>query len=235
VLNWTMSHELPDQPVLERKGTERIVIEQLQDCPRREVPVVIDGQLDEWPDLPIVCREPAQIRIDPQAWQGPDDCSFRFASAYDDEYLYVAIETTDETYVVHPEQEPWQQDGIEVRLDARPDPVRSYHRGGGEFQQLLLLASSPARTAEGVRWVRQDQLPEGVRAVCVKTEQGHSTEIGIPLSYLNERQGGDWQAFRLNIAVDDWDDAEGPGAQIWWRPDWRRALNYPGSGTFRRR
>ena len=234
-LDWTMTHELPDRPAFERKGSQRIGIEQLQDCPRRRAPVVVDGRLDEWPDLPVVCRKPAELRLDREAWTGLDDCSFRFAVAYDDEYLYLAIETTDDTCVVQPDMEPWQQDAIEVRLDARPAPTRSYHRGGGEFEEFLFLAASPGRTVEEVGWFQQDRIPEGVQAVCVRTEKGHNTEIAVPVRYLNEKQGESWKGFRLNIAVDDFDAPEGPGSQIWWRPDWRRALNYPGSGTFRRR
>ena len=234
-LDWTMTHELPDLPPFERRGSQRIGIEQLQDCPRRQAPVLVDGNLGDWPGLPIVCRKPAETRIDPETWNGPDDCSFRFGAVYDDELLYLAVETIDEASVVHPDREPWQQDGIEIRLDARPDPVRSHHQGGGEFEQFLLLAASPAATAGESRWYRGDRLPEGIKAVCVKTEKGHNTEIAIPVSYLDERQGEPWQAFRLNIAVDDFDAPGGPGSQLCWRPDWRRNLTYPGSGTFHRR
>ena len=56
----------------------------------------------------------------------------------------------------------------------------------------------------------------------------------MPASYLNKAQGGRWEAFRLNIAMDDFDYPGRPGAQLWWRPDWRHSLNYVGSGTFKR-
>jgi len=52
------------------------------------------------------------------------------------------------------------------------------------------------------------------------------------------KQGGQWQEFRLNIAMDDFDGEVGDrtnGAQLWWKPDWRSQQNYPGSGTFTRR
>ena len=78
----------------------------------------------------------------------------------------------------------------------------------------------------------RDAVPAGVRAVCAPTETGHATEIAIPVEWLNEQQGGEWEAVRLNIAVDDSDSEDDPGAQIWWRPDWRGPDTYSGSGTF---
>lgn len=52
---------------------------------------------------------------------------------------------------------------------------------------------------------------------------------------MDEKQGEEWTAFRLNIAVDDVDEPNGSLAQLWWRPDWRGEKNYPASGTFRKR
>jgi len=137
--------------------------------------------------------------------------------------------------VLHPDRNPWDQDGIEVRVDARPDPERSSGRGHWEFTEMLLIALSPGETSDQMVYYNREKVPEGVQAICVKMATGHVTEIAIPATYLNEKQGEPWTAFRLNIAMDDYDDPAGPLAQIWWRPDWRYALTYPGSGTFRRR
>jgi hypothetical protein len=82
---------------------------------------------------------------------------------------------------------------------------------------------------------RADQIDPGIKAICVKTETGHNTEIAIPVSYLNEKQGGEWKQFRLNIAVNDFDQIAGPLKALWWRPDWRGPQTYAGSGTFERK
>ncbi len=235
VLNWAVMYELPDRAPIEIEGTQRLVVETLFECPHRTDPVVVDGRLDEWPELPFVCRKPAQIQLDPKAWQGPDDSWFRFAVEYDEEYLYIAVETNDDRLVLDPDKRPWRQDGIEVRVDARPDPERSNGRGQGQFSEILFIALSPGETSDQMVYFNREKVPEGVQAICVKTATGHAVEIAVPAAYLNEKQGEPWKAFRLNIAVDDYDEATGPGAQIWWRPDWRRALTYPGSGTFQRR
>lgn len=235
VLNWSVTYELPDRAPIELEGTQRLVVETLFECPRRTTPVVIDGKLDEWSKLPLICREPAQIRGDSKTWQGPDDSSFRFAVEHDEAYVYIAVETTDERLILDPNKVPWAQDGIEVRVDARPDPERSKGRGQGEFTETLLIALSPGETPDHMVYYNRERVPEGVQAICVKTATGYATEISVPAAYLNEQQGEPWTAFRLNIAVDDYDDPAGPLAQIWWRPDWRYALTYPGSGTFTRK
>ena len=121
-------------------------------------------------------------------------------------------------------------------VDARPDPVRSNSRGQGLFENFLFIGLSPGATpGEMVFYKREQVVGEGVQAICAKTDGGHNTEIAIPLSYLDEKQGRKWEEFRLNIGVDDFDDAAGKLAQIWWQPNWRRSQDRPGSGIFKRR
>ena len=65
-------------------------------------------------------------------------------------------------------------------------------------------------------------------------ETGYAYEVAVPIDLIAEHQGADWDRIRVNVAVDDFDDEDGPRAQLWWQPDWRDAVNVPGSGTFRR-
>ncbi len=234
VMNWAAAYDFPNHPRIEMEGTHRVAFDTLFQCPYREEPVVVDGRLGEWSLLPMVCREPALIQFEPKSWQGPEDCSFRFGVAYDKDFLYVAIETVDEHRVSLPNEFPWHQDGIEVRLDARPAPARSEERGQGELEDFLLIALSPTQLGEPPQCYRQAELPEGVQAACVGTENGHTTEIAVPRAYLDEKQGEPWTTFRMNIAIDDYDVNEPAGAQIWWRPDWRSPSNFAHSGTFER-
>ena len=78
-----------------------------------------------------------------------------------------------------------------------------------------------------------DRLPDGVRVQSVMTESGYQTEIAVPLAYITERQGADWQSVRINVALNDI-DSDGR-AQFWWRPNWSTPASYAGSGTFVRR
>ncbi|NQT21202.1 MAG: hypothetical protein HQ592_15955 [Planctomycetes bacterium] len=239
VFDWTASYKLENRArPLERAGEHRIMLQPSFSCSRRATAVKIDGKLDEWKDLSIICAEPQQIHFNPDSWSGTKDGSFRFATAYDDKSLYIAIEATDDKVVAVPTSWPWFQDGVEVRLDARPEPERSAGRGQGEKDNFILIALSPGTTSKDMVFCDQDILPKGTEAICLKTPTGHITEIAIPFSYLDEKQKEEWKAFRLNIAVDDFDGEVGDrekAAQLWWRPDWRTPLSCGGSGTFRRK
>ncbi|OGV36767.1 MAG: hypothetical protein A2X48_17385 [Lentisphaerae bacterium GWF2_49_21] len=195
--------------------------------------VVIDGDLSDWPALPFQVDKP-QNKNDVSAWSGPADLSYRFGCMYDDKYFYVAVQVTDEHLDSVPEKDPWFQDGVEVRIDARPEEERLFGKGENEFKDILLVAMSPARTGETRAPFNAAKLPDGVKAVCVATDNGYNAEIAIPVAYLNDKAGGQWPAVRINVVVNDFDgDYKGfRGDKLWWQPDWRTPDNTWGSGTF---
>ena len=119
---------------------------------------------------------------------------------------------------------------MEIRLDARPDPERSHGRGR-EASGILRVLVAPGARQEAMKVWQRERMPKGTKIACVKTKLGFNAEIAVPASYLDTAQGGPWQAARLNVAVNDF-DAEGEGAQLWWKPDWRTDRSYAGSGTF---
>jgi len=146
------------------------------------------------------------------------------------------VQVEDERSVLDAAKHPWGQDGIEVRLDARPDPLRSNGTGQGEQTDIIFVGMSPGeKGGEMVYYQREAVEKQGVEASCAKTENGFFAEIAVPRAYMDEKQGSAWEKFRLNIAVDDIDEQNGTLAQLWWRPDWRKGKNYPGSGTFVKR
>jgi hypothetical protein len=203
-----------------------------QSCYAANKPIVIDGNLSDWPKLPVVVEKPLKSS-DVLAWNGPDDLSYRFGCTYDDKFFYVAIQTTDQYLNSVPEKDPWMQDGIEVRIDARPEAERLFGQGK-EFQDILLVAMSPARAGETRAPYSAAKLPDGTKAVCIATPTGHNTEIAIPISYVNEKAGKQWNAVRLNVVVNDFDDDyKGfTGDKMWWQADWRTPDSTWGSGTF---
>jgi hypothetical protein len=212
----------------------RLGVAQAYDCPRASGPVVVDGKLDDWKELPIDVKQPRQIGRTAAKHKGTDDCRFRLATCYDDQYLYVAVQVFDDKVVVDAGKFVWEQDGVEIRLDGRPDPERYSGKGDGEWEKILPILVSPGEKLEpAVLWTGE-KLPAGTKVACVKTATGYNTEVAIPLAYLNAQQGGAWKAFRLNVAVDDLDsaDAGAPSAQLWWYPDWRSQQTLDGSGTF---
>jgi hypothetical protein len=180
-----------------------------------------------FPDAMRKLKSPGQIEINPDSWLGPDDCSWRFSVEMDDTHLYVAVDVTDERQI-YKQSSVWTQDGLELRIDARPEPARSQGRDQGGT--ALLVAISPDHIRQNMGLYQPDVLErEGVPAVGVPTPTGHAYEVSV-----EAQQGKDWDRIRINIAVDDFDEITGPLAQLWWQPDWRDPANFAGSGTFRR-
>ncbi len=201
-------------------------------CPAVRGPKKIDGNLDDWAKLPLVNHEPGAFAIDgKKAWQGEKDNLFSIGVAYDKDYLYIAVRVIDDQRKAIRDKLPWQQDGIEVRIDARPAARRSAGRGRNEMKDFLLFALTPSPEPDKPWLYRTKQkLPDGCRYVCVRTREGFNTKIAVPTAYLDRMAKTGWQGFRLNVCVDDLDD-DGL-VQIWWKPDWRRKGNYWGSGSF---
>jgi hypothetical protein len=222
---WIATFNRNDQPPLKIPREDVLAVETIQACPTAPKPITVDGNLTDWPELPLRKTSPA----------GPQDCSYRFGVAHDQRYVYVGVQTTDDHAILNPGKEPWSQDGVEIRFDGRPEPLRSQGRGHGEFKDILVISMSPGETPDQMVLYSKEQLPPGVKAACVKTPTGHAAEVAIPVSYLNQKQGGDWKAFRMNVTVDDYDAVAGPLRAPWWRADWRHGETYAGSGTFQRK
>lgn len=195
-------------------------------------PVTVDGALGDWPSLPHEVDAPLQILNDAKAWRGREDSRFRIGIRHDADHVYVAVEVNDDELNSEAGVYPWQQDGIELRIDARPEPTRAHGRGHRDGRSSLLLALSPSSSADDDRLVQEGWLnapPAGTELACVKTATGFVTEVKLPRAYLDGVHGGRAHELRLNVTVND-RDADGQSQSFWW-PDWRSREDVPGSGT----
>jgi predicted alpha/beta superfamily hydrolase len=192
-------------------------------------PPQIDGSLKEWASLPFAIGRAGSDSM----------ANARFATAYDDRFLYVAIAVHDSRLVMRPDRPSAEQDGVEVWLDARPDPMRSESKAQADgYQATFLLARispalSPAFAVPVPEPSPRSALPEGLARACQLTAQGYAAEFAIPIAYLNAMQDGDWRELRLNIHLTDF-VAPGEKTDLWWQPEWRSLDARAGSGTFRR-
>ncbi len=234
-LVWSMAYTHADIPETRREGSNTLSFASYLDCPGASKQFTIDGNLDEWRSLPFKIDKPARILQDPETDRGPDDCRCEFGLAYDEQCLYVAVKVTDDTLTLDPRKAPWEQDGVEIRIDARDEKERSTVLEYREFQNILLVALSPARSdKDPMVCYNRERMPEGTRTACVRTRTGFNAEIAVSKSYLDEMQGKDWESFRFNMAVDDYDPGD-KVAQFWWQPDWRGEETLCGTGTFKRK
>lgn len=183
-----------------------------------------DGSISEWGELPF--------RF--------DDATFGLRA--DERYVYIAVAVADATVQSREGLNPWQQDGLEIRLDARPDPARSSSQGTDDFIDHLLLAFSPSASGKPVAYYLPGQafralgesfLRNEIKIATKTNTGGYVAELAIPQSYLNNLQAANWDAFRLNIIVHDADG--GTQRRYLWQPAWGTSSDYVGSGTFFRR
>ncbi len=234
-LRGQFSYELPDREPLICDIDSTFGIETMKFCPPRTTDVTVDGKLSEWKTFPYTVRTKSNIKRGEVAWSGPADNSFEFAIEAYEGNVVVAVRVTDERLVAASNRDPWDQDGIEIRLDIAANG-HNYAGNRQEGKEILMVALSPGATPQDMVFFWKDQMPEGVNAVCLKSSRGFDTELIVPHTYLNEKAGGDWHQFRFNVMVNDFDAAgdPDPGTTLAWQTDWRSPDSRPGSGIFHR-
>jgi hypothetical protein len=226
------AHSIADSQSIDFVGQMTIGVVQELKAAAATTPIRIDGDLAEWSRLAHEVRQPRQVQKQPKSWHGPDDSRFSFDVRSDEHFVVVAIEVVDDAVIADAKTPPWEQDGIELRVDARPEPFRSHYAGARDGRDVLLVAISPSNSAADVWLYRQDWITpvEGLLAASVRTRTGYVTEVAIPRSWVEQHGGKGAAQIRVNIAVND-GDADGQ-SQTWWWPDWRTSEQIPGSGTF---
>jgi hypothetical protein len=154
--------------------------------------------------------------------------------SYDDQFLYIAVETRDNKLFLDASRAPHEQDGIEIRIDARPDPERSKGRALWNYTDHGIVMVAPiVKDDQQTTYVRPASLDEVAQVKSIVSENGITAEIAIPTAWLDAQQKGPWKAIRLNAVMHDYDSSVGRKAKhLWWRPDWRFDRNIEGSGTF---
>jgi len=233
-LTWSAHAAGPNGERFELSGTTAFALSPLLNIPRAGRRVVADGSLGEWGYLPFAVGAKAHVSRSTQSHHGPTDSSFEIGLTHSNDLLSIAVRVKDDHVSAEKQRLPWDQDGIELRIDARPDPMRAHSHGSLDGQRFLTIAMSPSAAADD-DWYAPEHLqkPEGVEAAVVRTKTGFVAEFNVPKELLARAAGGKLGLVRVNVAVDD-ADPDGQ-SQLWWWPDWRSDADIPGSGTFRLR
>jgi predicted phosphodiesterase len=214
--------EAPGGPAIELEKTYRLYFGRRRTCPQRSGPVRVDGSLDEWGELPIAVSRYAHAYPENNDWQSEADCSARFAVARGEDTIHVAVRVRDDKLVLDSSLKPWKQDAVELRLSAGPAPVLDPGERPRRVKEQLLVAISPGGEGKQPVLHTSEDAPDGVRAAAALTEGGYAVEVAIPSAFLDQKLGRTWEAFRLNLAIDDYDESAGAGGvNLWWHPDWR--------------
>ncbi len=230
--HWTVEAQ-GDEHLMRAESTGWVIPERLFSV-RAAAPVAVDADLREW----------APLRFALDRWPLPEggtaSASLSFDVRRDPDFLYFAFEVRDPTPGSSSERVAQEQDGITVELDARPDPARSENQGvlsaiaDGTLRNLLV------ETLTEVEPLPDPMLasllgppPDGMRRALRRREGGYTAELAIPRAFLDERAGGDWQRFRLNVVLQDY-GPDGTGRSYEWRPSrfGVPSVTIRGAGTF---
>ncbi len=170
--------------------------------------VTLDGDLDEWRDVPALHAREAKNTYDPRHWTGPDDLSFSVRAGTDGERLLLAVDVNDAEIRLDGKQ-PWENDGIELYWDARPIAKRGGPLGESSGQVILPLPATDGPAAP--RWFLKDHpQPQSLRAVFRRREGGYTCEISVPLAELGyDRAVRAGESLLLEVQLDDRDTAGG--------------------------
>ena len=219
-----------EERTISQKVVREIKVDRLFSARRLARAPNIDGNLEEWTNLPYEFIRPTAFAPLKMAdfWEGSDDASLKFAVAYDQKAVYLAIKTTDDQVQTRLDYTADRQDSLYLWFDIFP---------GGEGDDNPLFAVAPGNTPEESRLFVLEDINGDIRATSVITETGYNTEIAFPMDAfrpaLEDRGGGKMEYVRLNIAIMDKDHSGQRPLRIFWRPRWEDPGDYIWSGVFK--
>ena len=183
-------------------------------------PLMLDGNLDDWPDAWLPIANVVQVQ-DPGAFIGGDDLTARFQTAWSDQGLVVAVRVQDDIFSPGPDgTDLWQGDGLEFQFDARLVDDYTNTRADDDDTQLGLAPAAVGDALRTYRWLPFAR--EGVPAVGGMTRalgdgsdwRGYNIEALIPWPELglSRDDATVGTAFGFNISVND-NDGPTPAQQ----------------------
>ncbi|MCJ7543036.1 MAG: metallophosphoesterase [Phycisphaerae bacterium] len=228
-LAYSVSYQMPDGTSRKFDFSRSIGLAEVLPLRRAPRAILVDGQLDDWAGLLVAVDRPGQIQGDVEGYRGPDDCRFRFGVTYDEQYVYIAVDVTDDNELLDPNRPPDDQDAALILVGADPDMGTSSEADQRTYGILMCPWKEPPKPNVDTRGRKL----RGTQRGSVRTAGGYTAELAIPVSELQKLRDGPWQEIRLNIAVRDRD---GPDkvTELYWQADWSSPQAVYGSGTFRK-
>lgn len=163
---------------------------QLATAFRLTTPIKVDGDLGDWPKaaMPILIDKQSQLTPGADStdnWSGPSDLSGKIYVAYDDQYLYLAADVTDD--VVIQEFEGiylYQGDSVELYLDTDLSDAGSGTYSEDDWQLAFTPGTQAAKPDRVLFQQVSGREVNGVVVAAKKTAKGYMLEVAIPLSEL---------------------------------------------------
>jgi len=192
-------------------------------------PPVIDGDISDWPEL---TGQITAAVYQPENWSGSADLSAVFATAWDRNNLYLALNVTDDVHVQTEQgRDLYKGDGAELLLDANLAQDADFPFPNFDDYQIglstgALQANAPA--AQAYRWYPLEQaasLPD-VLVAARPTASGYQLEAAIPWRVLGVSIE-DQRSFGFVVSVSDNDTPNTADQQTLLSSTPRRNLGNP--------
>ncbi|MCP3932224.1 MAG: hypothetical protein GY705_24395 [Bacteroidetes bacterium] len=185
-----------------------------------ENPVCVDGNLEEWPELS------ASFSV-----SNPNDLNVQFEIARDNKFLFLAARVVDDKLMLE-NQKGWNKDNINWLVNASSTNKSAINKGEGNISESIVIRLSPESQQQPLCVFQKENLPEGTKYSCKRNKKGYEMEAAIPIAFMKNLQGKDWESVRVNLFIDDMDAKGEKTRRVWLYPDWRGKNNYIGSGLF---
>lgn len=169
-------------------------------------PPTIDGDLSEWLALVYPVNQPIFGR---ENWSGAADLSASWNTAWDNEYLYLALKVKDDVFVQAATGENlFRGDSLELLVNIDPGS-RTDSLTDHDYQlglSLGNLAGNPLTGPEAYLWwpTNRKGTVGGVVTAARLIEGGYAVELAVPWNLFNLTPfSGEGLAFTLSVSDDD--------------------------------
>lgn len=186
-----------------------------------KAPMTFDGNLGEWESLRY-------------AFGGTEgsDGHVRFDTRFDEDYLYIAFDVTDDEVT---NAKPLGFDGstdlASIMIDGRPSHLSASQTGNTKaLKKGEWMFAGVAPDGQQGNIIYPDLMPQGFTGRTALREGGYTSEIRVPISFLDKSYGASWQDFRINVSLIDSDPHAKRVKNYDWQPNWEN--NVEGTGLF---
>ncbi len=181
---------------------------------RAATPVIIDGTIDEsWANATAYTLN--NLRVG--SVSSSEDISATFKAMWDDNYLYLLVEVTDDIKI-NDSGTSFNDDGIEVYIDGNNNKASSYD--ADDFQYIF-------GWGDDVPIEYKHNSIAGVSFVSANRSEGYSMEISIPWNTLIGSTPSADALIGIDVQVSDDDDGGNRDAKITWHETLDGAHLYP--------
>ena len=165
--------------------------------------MVVDADAGDWAGIPLEAITEYNVALPPPSSSA--DNSGVFAVAWDEDYLYVSAQITDDEYDVGGSSGIWNLDGIEVLIDGLNNKSTTFL---ADDHQIFVRA-------DGV--IQADGYTGGnaIMAAGTQTADGYYLEVAVSWAFVNGNAPQEGRVYGFDLAVNDRDNEDIEHQLMW--------------------